>query len=160
MPTPATEHADTEMPDASSGTIPDKLTRFLAILIDSVLTMLVSWIPVLGPLLGAGYFLVRDGLTLDFMNQRSIGKHVMGLKVKRADGQAMDIETSAKRNWMFAIGGVTALLAEIPLFGWLLALPISLAALAIGLYEGYRVLTRSDQKRWGDDTANTTVVNA
>ncbi|WP_176521847.1 RDD family protein [Longimonas halophila] len=157
MPTSSSstsEHA------AASTTQPEKMTRFLAILIDSVLTMLVSWIPVLGPLLGAGYFLVRDGLTLDFMNQRSIGKHVMGLKVKRADGQAMDIETSAKRNWMFAIGGVTALVAEIPLLGWLLALPISLAALAIGLYEGYRVLTRSDQKRWGDDMARTTVVKA
>ncbi len=145
---------------AESTTQPEKLTRFLALLIDSVLTMVVSWIPVLGPLLGAGYFLVRDGLTLDFMNQRSIGKHVMGLRVNRADGKPMDIETSAKRNWMFAIGGVTALIAEIPLIGWLLALPISLAALAIGLYEGYRVLTRSDQKRWGDDMADTTVVKA
>lgn len=146
--------------DAESATQPEKMTRFLALLIDSVLTMVVSWMPVLGPLLGAGYFLVRDGLTLDFMNQRSIGKHVMGLKVSRADGQAMDIETSAKRNWMFAIGGITALIAEIPLIGWLLALPVSLAALGIGLYEGYRVLTRRDQKRWGDDTAGTTVVKA
>jgi len=147
--------------DAAESTAqPEKITRFLALLIDSVLTMVVSWIPVLGPLLGAGYFLVRDGLTLDFMNQRSIGKHVMGLKVARAGGQPMDIETSAKRNWMFAIGGLTALVAEIPLIGWLLSLPISLVALGIVLYEAYRVLTRADQKRWGDDTAGTTVVNA
>jgi uncharacterized RDD family membrane protein YckC len=143
---------------AESTTQPDKVTRFLALLVDSVLVTVVSWIPVLGPLLGAGYFLVRDGLTLDFMDQRSIGKHVMGLKVKRTDGKPMDIETSAKRNWMFAIGGLTALVAEIPLIGWLLTLPISLAALAIVLYEAYRVITRSDQKRWGDDTAGTTVV--
>ena len=160
MPNPAAEHADTEMPNASSGKTPDKLTRFLALLIDSLLTMAVSWIPVVGAIAGAGYFLVRDGLELEFMNQRSIGKHVMDLQVKRADGKPMDIETSAKRNWMFAIGGVTALLAEIPFFGWLLALPISLAALGIVLYEAYRVLTRSDQKRWGDDFASTTVVKA
>ena len=103
---------------------------------------------------------MRDGLELEFMNQRSIGKHVMDLQVERADGKPMDIETSAKRNWMFAIGGITALLGEIPFIGWLLALPISLAALGIVLYEAYRVLTRSDQKRWGDDFARTTVVKA
>jgi len=155
-----TSSSSTSEHTAASTTQPDKLTRFLALLIDSLLTIPVSWIPVLGPLLAAGYFLVRDGLELDFMNQRSIGKHVMDLQVKRADGKPMDIEASAKRNWMFAIGGVTALIAEIPLIGWLLVLPISLVALGIGLYEAYRVLTRSDQKRWGDDMARTTVVKA
>ncbi|MES3629977.1 MAG: RDD family protein [Longimonas sp.] len=143
-----------------SGTPPGKGTRFLALLIDSILVMVVTWIPFIGPVLGAAYFLVRDGLSLDFMNQRSIGKHLMGLKVKRADGRAMDIETSVRRNWMFAIGGVTALLAEIPFLGWLLALPLSFAALIIVLYEAYRVLTRSDQQRWGDSMAATSVVRA
>ena len=43
----------------------------------------------------------------------------------------MDIETSLKRNWMFAFGGLTSLLVMIPIIGWLLVPVVALLALAI-----------------------------
>ena len=162
-PSPTSPDPNTDSP--SNDTPPDKTTRFLAFLIDGVLVAVVSAVlaplsAALGSLLGGIYFLVRDGLELDFMNQRSLGKHVMNLKVERVDGAPMNIETSARRNWVFALGVVSALVGAIPLIGWLLALPVSLVGLALVLYEGYRVITRDDQQRWGDDFADTRVVRS
>jgi uncharacterized RDD family membrane protein YckC len=146
---------------AAASETPDKLTRFLALLIDSVIAGLLSSIPLIGGLggiLGAAYFVVRDGLELDFMNGRSIGKNVMDLHVERLDGQSMDIETSVRRNWMWGIGTVSSAVASFPLFGPFFSFPLALFGLAVGLYEAYRVLTRDDGRRWGDELAKTQVV--
>lgn len=136
----------------------DPATRFLAMLIDGVVAMALGLVPVVGGIAGAAYFVVRDGLTLDFMNERSLGKHLMGLRVVRLDGQPMDIETSARRNWMWGIGAITAALVYIPIVGWILIPLVALVGLAIGLYEGYRVLTDAEGRRWGDQMAQTKVV--
>ena len=137
---------------------PDKLTRFLAFLIDNVIAAVLSGVPLVGGLLSAGYLLARDGLRLEFMNQRSVGKHVMGLRVERTDGQPMDLETSVQRNWMWGLGPVAAAAATVPLFGGLLAVAVAFFALGVGLYEAYRVLDRADGRRWGDELAQTQVV--
>jgi uncharacterized RDD family membrane protein YckC len=137
---------------------PDPATRFLAILVDGLVAGALSIVPFVGGIAGAAYFVVRDGLTLDFMDGRSIGKHVMGLRVARLDGRAMDIETSARRNWMWGIGAISGALAYIPIFGWILIPFVALLGLGIGLYEGYRVLSSEDGRRWGDEMAQTKVL--
>jgi uncharacterized RDD family membrane protein YckC len=142
---------------ASTGAVPDKLTRFLAILIDGLIAGVLSSLPLIGGLLGAGYYVVRDGLEVEFMNERSIGKHVMGLHVERLDGRPMDIEASVRRNWMWGLGPVASAVSAFPLFGGFFSIAVGFLGLAVGLYEAYRVLTRDDGRRWGDELANTRV---
>jgi len=129
----------------------------------AVVAGVLSSIPLIGGLggiLGAAYFVVRDGLELDVMNERSLGKHVMDLRVERLDGQSMDIEASVRRNWMWGIGTVSSAVASFPLFGPFFSIPLAVFGLAVGLYEAYRVLTREDGRRWGDELAETRVVKA
>lgn len=135
----------------------DPATRFLAMLIDGLVAGVLSAVPFVGGIAGAAYLVVRDGLDLDFMDQRSLGKHLMGLRVARLDGKPMDIETSARRNWMWGIGAITGALVYIPILGWVLIPFVALAGLAIGLYEGYRVWTDAEGRRWGDMMAQTKV---
>lgn len=131
--------------------------RVIAYLIDGVIAgaailILMPLIGVLASLVGAAYILVRDGLDLEFMRGRSIGKRLMKLTVVRDDGAKMDITTSVKRNIPLAIG---TLLGMIP--GMFI---LSFVAAAIAIYEIYLVLTKSDGRRWGDTFAGTKVVEA
>jgi uncharacterized RDD family membrane protein YckC len=136
----------------------DLMKRFLAALIDGVLAMVMGFVPVLGGIAGAAYMLLRDGLELDFMDGRSLGKKVMKLRPVRLDGKPMDLQASARRNWMFALGGITAVLAWIPIIGWLLMIPIALAGLALAIVEIVLVLTDAEGRRWGDKLAGSKVV--
>jgi RDD family. len=97
-------------------------------------------------------------MEIDFMDRRSLGKKVMKLRPIRLDGQPMDIATSARRNWMFALGGVAWFLKYIPILGWLLLVPVGIVALALGLYELYRVLSDPQGRRLGDAMAGTKVI--
>jgi uncharacterized RDD family membrane protein YckC len=130
----------------------DLTKRAIAAIIDSVLASIVSLIPVVGGIVGAAYILVKDGLDIDFMNKRSLGKVLMKLRPIRLDGQAMDLNTSMRRNWPLAIG---SLIAIIPLVGWLVAVPV---ALVIGIIELVLVLTDSEGRRMGDKLAGTKVI--
>ena len=64
----------TEMKKADLG------KRFLAVLIDAGIAVVVSFVPVIGGLAAAAYWLIRDGLALDFMDHRSVGKKLMDLR--------------------------------------------------------------------------------
>ena len=153
-----TQQSTTAPGPSASGTVPppagkaDVGKRLVAILIDSVLTMIVGVIPVVGGLVGAAYMLVRDGLELDFMDRRSIGKKIMKLRPVRLDGQPMDIGTSVKRNIPFAIGPAIMI---IPILGWVVA---PFIALTIGVIELVLVLTADDGRRLGDKFADTKVI--
>jgi uncharacterized RDD family membrane protein YckC len=136
----------------------DLTKRFLAALIDGGLSFVVGFVPVIGGLVAAAYMLLRDGLELEFMDRRSIGKKVMKLRPVRLDGQPMDLVASAKRNWMFALGGIISLLMFIPFLGWLLMIPVALAALALGIIELVLVITDAQGRRLGDKIAATQVV--
>lgn len=138
----------------------DPAKRAIAYLIDSFLAGALGvlgglFLSSVGGLLGAGYMLLRDGLDVEFMDRRSIGKRLLNLRPVRLDGQPMNLEASLRRNWMFALGGLAYG------FFWLgLGKLISLAGALIALYEIYRVLTTPDGRRWGDELAGTQVVNA
>jgi len=134
--------------------------RALAMLIDGVIGFVFSVIPVIGGLLAAAYFIVRDGLEFDFMKHRSLGKKVMGLRPVRLDGGTVDIETSFRRNWMFGLGGITVFFEWIPLLGLFIAFVVGIIGLVIGLYEIYKVLTDSEGRRWGDNLGGTKVIES
>lgn len=137
---------------------PETGKRVVAAVIDCVIAAVLNFIPAIGGLIAAAYWLVRDGMDIDFMDRRSIGKKVMKLRPIRLDGQPMSIETSARRNWMFALGGVVWFLKYIPILGWILMVPVGIVALALGLYELFRVLTDPQGRRLGDTMAGTKVV--
>lgn len=132
--------------------------RFIAMLIDYVLAFVIGLIPLVGGLIGAGYMMVRDGLDIDFMDKRSLGKKLMKLRPVRLDGQPMDISTSLQRNWMWGIGAIITLLLYIPIIGWILIPVVGLIALGIGIFEIYKVLTDTEGRRWGDTMGGTKVI--
>lgn len=109
------------------------------------------WIGALvGGLAGGAYMLLRDGLDLDFMKGRSLGKKIIKLRPERLDGSPMTLETSIKRNWTLSLG----YLGAVPAVGWILGL----ASLGLVVYEIYKVLTDPAGRRWGDELAGTKVV--
>ncbi len=136
---------------------PDIGRRLAAALIDGLITFVVGLIPLLGGLVATAYWLVRDGLDLEFMDHRSIGKKVMKLRPVTIDGSPVDVATSVKRNWMFALGGIGQLL-----FFTLIGIPIAfllfLAAFVIGIVEIVLVVTDSEGRRFGDKLAGTRVI--
>lgn len=145
-PAPEVEQAMTPTGKADLG------KRIIAAIIDGVIAGVAGFIPIIGGLAGAAYMLIRDGLEVDFMDQRSLGKKVMKLRPVRIDGQPMDLVTSVKRNIPFAIG---PLIMIIPILGWIIG-PI--VAMIIGIIEIILVLTDDEGRRMGDRFAETKVI--
>jgi uncharacterized RDD family membrane protein YckC len=136
----------------------DLTKRVIAAVIDAVIGGVVSIIPVVGGLVAAAYWLCRDGLDIEFMDRRSLGKKVMKLRPVTQDGAPMDLVRSLRRNWMFGIGGIVSLLMFIPIVGWLLIIPVALVALGLGVMEIFLVVTDPKGQRLGDRTASTQVI--
>ena len=154
----ATPYASTGEHGAASTEKADVGRRLVAFAIDAAAAGVASLViglvsHTLGGIAGAAYVLVRDGLDVDFMYRRSIGKRLMNLGVVRTDGGTMDLETSLRRNWMFALGGLSYASG-----GFGLASLVSIVGAAIVVYELYRVFTDAAGRRWGDELAHTRVV--
>ena len=78
---PAAEETAT-MTNASLG------NRIVAVLIDGILTMAVSIVPIVGWIIGVAYFLTRDALP--FLDGQSLGKKAMKLRaVDAATGKPL-----------------------------------------------------------------------
>ena len=99
--------------------------------------------------------MTRDGLPLEFMNGRSLGKKFMKLRPTRLDGNPMDLEASIKRNWMFGV----SYFGSVSFLGLIGSL-IGLVASVVILYECYKVLTDKEGRRWGDELAGTHVIES
>ncbi len=155
-------HSQTEVPETSMDSFPkaDLSKRIVAAILDAVLTVAVGFIPWLGGLLAMAYWLLRDGLDLDFMDHRSLGKKIMRLRPVTADGRTTDVADSIKRNWPLAFGGLAQFLAFVPFIGWLLLIPVFLIALGLGLVEVVLVITDPQGRRLGDRMAGTRVAEA
>jgi uncharacterized RDD family membrane protein YckC len=143
---------------APAGGKADLAKRFIAALIDGLLAGGVSLIPFIGGIIGAAYILVRDGLELEFMDRRSIGKKLIKLRPVRLDGQPMDVATSVKRNFPLCIGAVGAIFMIIPILGWIIAILLGLTAMVIAIIEAVLVLTDAEGRRMGDKLAGTKVI--
>lgn len=145
-------------PERVVGGRPDNLTRFLAYFIDAVIAAVVGLVPLVGGLVAIAYALVKDGLTFDFMDGRSIGKKLMKIRPVREDGLPMDVRTSVQRNWPLALGALAQFLLIIPVLGWVLFPFVVVGALIIVILEIIRVVNSPDGRRWGDQLARTRVV--
>jgi len=131
--------------------------RFIAAIIDAVIAIVIGFIPIVGGFVAAAYWLLRDGLDVDFMDHRSLGKKLMKLRPVTLDGRQLDMMESAKRNWMFALGGVAQMLA-FTIVGLIIAIPLAMVAFGLGLVEMILVLVDSEGRRMGDKMAKTMVI--
>ncbi len=154
-PTPTEPASGTESPATSRR--PDLGKRVLAAVIDAVIAAVVGLVPLAGGIAATAYWLVRDGMDLDFMDHRSIGKKVMKLRPVTLDGRPLDLATSVKRNWMFALGGLTQFFA-MTIIGLVVAVPLGLIAFVIGIIEVVLVITDAEGRRIGDKMAGTRVI--
>lgn len=140
--------------------------RFIAALIDAIPAILVGvvlgFIPVLGGIIGGlaagAWWLVRDGLDLEFADKRSPGKKIMKLRPVRVDGAPLSLEDSVKRNIPLAAYCVGYLLWVVPVLGHLISIPIFLIGGLIGLVEAVLAVTDNEGRRMGDKLANTRVI--
>ncbi|MEP0773992.1 MAG: RDD family protein [Acidobacteriota bacterium] len=147
-----------ELPPAPAAAKADLGKRFIAALIDGLLAGGVSLIPFIGGIIGAAYILLRDGLELEFMDRRSIGKKLLKLRPVRLNGQPMDVETSIKRNLPLCIGAVGSIFWIIPILGWILALLLGIVGLIVAIVELVMVLTDPEGRRMGDKLGDTKVL--
>ena len=134
--------------------------RLIAFVIDGIVATVLWQVPLVGKLLGLSYILFRDGLEIEFMKGRSIGKKLMGLKPVRLNKQPMDISASVRRNWVFVIAGVAGLFRGIPLFGVFIVLAAVALGIFVALYELYLVVSDTKGRRWGDFFAGTQIVES
>ncbi|HLA63290.1 MAG TPA: RDD family protein [Rhodothermales bacterium] len=166
-------------PAASGYAKADPVKRFAAVFIDGLIASIPAYIfsaifAMFGMrgiglgliyLVGGAYILVRDGLSYDFADGRSVGKKLMKLRPVRLDGGAMTMEVSIRRNWPLAafyfIYGLAALAggASIYAIAGLLGIVGWVASLFF-LVEGVFVLTDAGGRRFGDKFANTQVIDA
>lgn len=131
--------------------------RFTAALIDAVIGgVILALVSIVHPSLGALacclYILIKDGLNLPLMTQRSFGKHVLSIQPVPLSGGEMDLKTSAMRNWPLALPTFTAMLP-----GGLIYAILSAVALLAVLGEIFLAFTQSDGRRIGDQIADTEV---
>jgi len=147
--------------DAST---PDLSDRFVAILIDGVvatlLGILLGWLPFVGSMMGALYFVLRDGVEIGPVHYRSAGKFVMGLRPQRLDGRSMDLATSVQRNWMLGLTAAAPIVSALPLIGWMLSPLLWVGAVVFLIVETVRLVRSEDGRRWGDHLAGTKIVSA
>jgi hypothetical protein len=139
----------------------DPVKRAIALVIDALLSAIVSVIPFIGWAIGALYMLLRDALPIEALSYKSLGKKIMNLSVVIVDkpGVRLDYALSAKRNWMFALGPIITLWLLIPIIGWFFLAPLTIiAALVLGIIEIVKVFTDPKGVRLGDKMANTMVV--
>ena len=151
-------------PTAAAPKQADLGPRLGAALIDVLITLMVSVIPFLGGLLACAYWLLRDGLNINGLNRRSLGKAAMGLRPVTLDGQPLNITTSIGRNCMLggaslaaAIGPIAVILPFIGVLLFGLAVFLALIVFAVELVT---MLVDVEHRRLGDKLAGTRVVSA
>ncbi|OPX40539.1 MAG: hypothetical protein B1H13_07045 [Desulfobacteraceae bacterium 4484_190.3] len=136
------------------------MKRIIAIVIDGVATMIVGFIPFVGGIIGALYMLFRDALPIEALEYKSIGKKFLKLSVVKTEGSPgrIDYATSAKRNWMFALGPIMMFLLFIPVIGWILDILIGIGCFVIAIIELVKIFSDEQGIRLGDKMAGTKVV--
>jgi hypothetical protein len=138
----------------------DPVKRIIATIIDGVAAMIVGFIPFVGGIIGALYMLFRDALPIEALEYKSIGKKLLKLSVVKNDGSSgrIDYATSAKRNWMFALGPIMLFLLFIPILGWILDILIAIGSFVLVIIELVKIFSDDQGLRLGDKMADTRVV--
>ncbi|CAM3564736.1 RDD family protein [Smaragdicoccus niigatensis] len=165
-------------PTPGAGQPAELLDRFLALLIDSVLLWVVSWIviAIVGVVsFASGSFAVIAVITfigwlvviaaqaayfvlLQHQRGQTFGMQIMKLKVEGPTGANPTLEQAAKRCFYvflpltYAVGGL------IPLIGWLLSLVGAFALLAAYIYIAVTINQSPTRQGWHDHFAGGTRV--
>lgn len=129
------------------------LAKFIDLLVMGALFAFPSWV---GPVAGATYILISDGL----MGGQSIGKKLIGLKVVSIadENTPCDFKASIIRNSVFGI-----LIVWYFLIGWIPYLGKLIAVVSWGvvmIFEVALIFTDEAGARFGDRIARTRVVGA
>lgn len=137
----------------------DLVKRVLASLVDGAVAWVISFVPIIGALVGTAYTLTKDAIMFEVTKQgewqnRSLGKKLFNLEVTARDGGNVDLMTSVKRNIPLALG---TLLMIVPVIGWVVG---PLVALVFGIIEIVLVVTDKRGVRMGDRWAGTQVVES
>lgn len=138
----------------------DPVKRIIAFVLDILVTVVLSWVPVIGPILGILYMLFRDALPIGTLQFKSVGKRLMNLSVVSTGHPSarIDYATSAQRNWMFALGPFILLLMFVPILGWILGFLVGIAALVLIIFEAVKIFSDPKGQRMGDKMAGTMVI--
>jgi len=138
----------------------DPVKRIIAFVIDVVASMIVSFIPLVGGIIGALYMLLRDALPIEALEYKSIGKKLLKLSVVKIEDPTskVDYAISAKRNWMFALGPIMFFFIFIPILGWIIDILLGIAVLILVIIEIVKLFTNEKGLRLGDKMAGTMVI--
>ena len=138
----------------------DPVKRIIAFVIDVVASMIVSFIPLVGGIIGALYMLLRDALPIEALEYKSIGKKLLKLSVVKIEDPTskVDYAISAKRNWMFALGPIMLFFLFIPIIGWIIDILLGIAVLILVIIEIVKLFTNEKGLRLGDKMAGTMVI--
>jgi len=132
----------------------DLVRRFVAYLIDIVLVAIVGLIPILGPIVGAAYILLRDGFDFGFMRYKSLGKSLMKLEVIafNKENKLSDFNVSLNRNWILALPSI---IAVVPVIGTAIG---AFVGIIVFFTEGIKTIVNVNGRRFGDGFANTQII--
>lgn len=133
------------------------LRRFLALVLDGFIAVMMSFIPNVGGSLGVIYFLLRDALPIPSLKHGSLGKKLMKLELLKDNHQPLNVFDSLKRNWPLVFGLLTDPLSLMGEAGLILVPFFVVAAVAFTMLELTLALINPDGKRLGDRLAKTTV---
>lgn len=138
----------------------DPVKRIIAFVIDALVSMVVGFIPFFGGIIGALYMLLRDALPIEALEYKSVGKKLLNLSVVNIKDPTtkIDYATSAKRNWMFALGPLMMFFFFIPILGWIIDFLIGIALLVLVIIEIIKIFSDEKGIRLGDKMAETMVV--
>lgn len=153
------ETNETKINDATL-TKADPVKRIIALVIDAVASMIVGLIPFVGGIIGALYMLLRDALPIEALEYKSIGKKLLKLSVVNIEDPTskIDYTTSAKRNWMFALGPMMMFFLFIPILGWIIDILIGIAVFILAIIEIIKIFSDEKGVRLGDNMAGTMVI--
>ena len=153
---------ETSEPTAHYATLTkaDPVKRIIAFILDSVVAMILGFIPFIGGIIGALYMLLRDALPVEVLEYKSVGKKVLNLSVVNTANPSVKVDyaASAKRNWMFALGPIMMFLFFIPIIGWLLDILIAIAVFILAIIEIVKIFSDEKGIRLGDKMADTMVI--
>jgi len=146
--------------NADALTKADPVKRIIAFVIDAVASIIVGFIPFVGGIIGALYMLLRDALPIEALEYKSIGKKLLKLSVVKTEEPAskIDYATSARRNWMFALGPIMFFFLFIPIIGWIIDILLGIAVFILVIIEIVKLFTNEKGLRWGDKMASTMVI--
>lgn len=134
--------------------------RIFAKMIDLavVIVLGLAWKGGPGSILGFLYAILSDGLPIQALRGRSIGKRLVGIEVYTPHSKSAAKTTAMKVSLLRNLSlGVIALLMAIPFMGWLLALMIGVPVAFIEV----SLMIRADQhQRLGDVMAESYVIES